>query len=49
MSLEHELGLVRAGGNVPKANEVVARGCSEEVGGGRVENHLSNFAVDIYI
>lgn len=48
MPLQYELGLVRAGGNVPEANEVVARGCSEEIGGGGMENHLSNFTVDIY-
>lgn len=49
MPLQYELGLVRAGGNVPEANEVVARGCSEEIGGGGMENHLSNFTVDIYM
>lgn len=49
MPLQYELGLVRAGGNVPEANEVVARGCSEKIGGGGMENHLSNFTVDIYM
>lgn len=49
MFFEYEFGFVCVGGNVLKVNEVVVWGCSEEVGGGRVENYLFNFVVDIYI
>lgn len=49
MPFQYDLGLVRAGGNVPKTNKVVAGGCSQEVRGSGMEDDLSNFTVDRYM
>lgn len=49
MPLQYDLGLVRAGGNVPKTNEVIAGSCSQDVGGSGMEDDLSNFTVDRYM